>query len=123
MNSTRLHTLFALGALLLGTSLSACAVDAPAVSPSHCDSQTPHNLRQIGDYRVLLYEPDDEAAPQAWQGPVCIEADTLAKACVLDLSLVKAVEPGPKPGTLRITTFSGSMAYRQDVDPRACPRP
>ncbi|WP_263144094.1 hypothetical protein [Pseudomonas sp. RIT-PI-AD] len=121
MKPNRLHTLFALGALLLGASLGACAAETPSLSPSRCDSGTPHSLRQVDGYRVLLYEPDDQAAPQAWQGPVCIEADTLAKACVLDLSLVKAVEPGPRPGTLRITTFSGSMAYRQDVDPRQCP--
>ncbi|MDH2431350.1 hypothetical protein QCD60_02105 [Pokkaliibacter sp. MBI-7] len=107
------------------TALSACADEVgravTVMSGPHCPTdQLPYTRQQVGDYQVYMYEPDNAEAPQIWQGPVCIEAQKLASACQLDFGLIKQVRAGQLPGTVSITTFSGSNATEHEVDPAKC---
>ncbi|PXF32434.1 hypothetical protein WH50_04930 [Pokkaliibacter plantistimulans] len=107
------------------TALSACADEAASAAGSingpHCPTdKVPYTRQQVGEYQVYMYEPDNAESPQIWQGPVCIEAQTLASACQLDLGLIKQVGAGQQPGTVSITTFSGSNATEHLVDPVKC---
>ena len=87
-----------------GAPRCAAAPGVPAATAS-----TSHT---VGAYTVTLFEPDDVARPQIWQGPICIRRERTVSGkqteCGLDLSLIAGMTPTADRRAIDVRIFSGS---------------
>lgn len=73
-----------------------------------------------GAWKFVLADPDDPAAPTAWEGPLRIEAVESAASCEAPLSLITAVYSAPGVEVALVLTYSGSITYLNFVNLRTC---
>lgn len=75
-------------------------------------ADTASTIHTLGGYAVTLFEPDDIARPQIWQGPICIRRIRAPNGeqaeCGLDLSLIAGITPTADQRAIDVRIFSGS---------------
>ena len=98
--------------------------DAPhgpiSVNSQLCQSSAKFTLVEVAGYTIKVFEPMSEKAQDIWQGPVCIENESLNLQCGFDFSLVKSITPTPDKQAIDIVTFSGSNSVTTRIVLRTC---
>lgn len=74
----------------------------------------------LGKFKFSLAEPDNQAAPTAWEGPLTIiNAETGAK-CQPEISLITSVYASDDAGYSVVLSYSGSTRFVHFIDMRSC---
>lgn len=112
---------------LLGATLWGCeraTIETPAtpvsLNAALCESAATFTAIDVGAYTIKLFEPNEAKAPDIWQGPLCIESQSMKVACGFDLSLIKRVTPSSDGQAIEVITFSGSNSYTTRITLSTC---
>jgi hypothetical protein len=127
------RTLTDIAAVIAVIALGACGGPAPAQNAAPVAAGRAYGYEQLrfgpategrsvvsaGDLTLTISEPDNAAAPSAWEGPLEIR-DAQGRSCAAEPSLIQQVFLDTPRTTVLIVSYSGSMTYLDFVDPQTC---
>ncbi|MBV9251226.1 MAG: hypothetical protein JO227_18490 [Acetobacteraceae bacterium] len=109
-----------LAAVLL---LAACGSPSAAdeCRPVPLDATSDPSVFLAGGYRIRLDNPDSEAAPTLWEGPVEVEDPKRGTSCTVDPhTLIQRPIEAFESGLLALATMSGSNVRVMTLDLGRC---
>ncbi len=73
-----------------------------------CHIEGQYTTIEVDDYQIKIFNPNDLAKPDIWEGPICITNSKKNLGCSVDISLIKSVTVSQDKNILLVNQFTGS---------------